>query len=129
MIDKKWRCYISDFGISRLKNTTQYNTLNLTGTPAYMAPEVIRDNRISEKADVYSFGVILVEFYTGQAPYSDLNFPFQQVMYSVVNDGLRPTLPENAPISYSILVEECLTDEPSRRPDFGEIKTRLRRYL
>ena len=53
LIDKKWRCKIADFGISKLKSATQYKTQTLVGTPAYLAPEVIQNNLITEKADVY----------------------------------------------------------------------------
>ena len=39
------------------------------GTPNYMAPEVITNGEISEKADVYSFGMIAYEIVTGKEPF------------------------------------------------------------
>ena len=43
------------------------------GTPHWMAPEVLRSEHIDEKADVYSFGVILWEILTGKIPWEDMN--------------------------------------------------------
>lgn len=43
--------------------------------------------------DVYSFGVMLNELFSGQKPYSDRSFATQfQLMYKVMSEGVRPTL-------------------------------------
>lgn len=42
------------------------------GTPEWMAPEVLRNERSDEKCDVYSFGVILYELVTGLEPWPNL---------------------------------------------------------
>eukprot|EP01119_Soliformovum_irregulare_P021472 TRINITY_DN7153_c0_g1_i2.p1 TRINITY_DN7153_c0_g1~~TRINITY_DN7153_c0_g1_i2.p1 ORF type:complete len:1103 (-),score=306.90 TRINITY_DN7153_c0_g1_i2:47-3286(-) len=87
LIDKKWRCKVADFGVSRIKPfLTQ--TMTTVGTPAYMAPEVILKNEYSEKVDVYSFGIVLNEIDTGQPPYGDSTLFPQQVMYAVAHEGI-----------------------------------------
>jgi serine/threonine protein kinase len=48
------RCKICDFGLARTKEVTK--TMTTIGTPAYTAPEVLGNERYSEKADVFSFG-------------------------------------------------------------------------
>ena len=101
--------------------------MTLVGTPAYMAPEVITSNKYSEKADVYSFGILLCELYTGEPPYLDSNLFPEQVMYAVVHSGLRPTLPDECPSALAVLVRDCLNADPSKRPNFAEIKQRLKR--
>jgi serine/threonine protein kinase len=55
--------------------------MTLVGTPAYMAPEVINQNRYSEKADVYSFGIVLGELWNGEVPYSDIDLFPEQVRF------------------------------------------------
>jgi receptor-interacting serine/threonine-protein kinase 3 len=58
LIDKKWHCKIADFGISKV-NVPTLQTQSLVGTPAYMAPEILREPSYipNPKADVYSFGM------------------------------------------------------------------------
>jgi len=46
---------VSDFGLSREKSVD--DTMSVTGTPLWLPPEMIRAERYSEKADIYSFGI------------------------------------------------------------------------
>jgi serine/threonine protein kinase len=92
-----------------------------------MAPEVISRNEISEKADIYSFGVVLTEMVTSLSPYSDTTLFPQQIMYAVVNEGLRPSVGSDCPPAMDVLIKDCLNSEPLLRPDFREIKERLKR--
>ncbi len=126
LIDKQFHCKVADFGVSRLKPTTEL-TMTVVGTPAYMAPEVISKNKYTESADVYSFGVVLVELLSGKTPYHDMTLFPQQVMYAVVQEGLRPSIPKDCPPALEILIKECLDQEPAKRPPFPEIKARLKR--
>eukprot|EP00011_Vannellida_sp_DIVA3-517-6-12_P008912 CAMPEP_0114613882 /NCGR_PEP_ID=MMETSP0168-20121206/5364_1 /TAXON_ID=95228 ORGANISM="Vannella sp., Strain DIVA3 517/6/12" /NCGR_SAMPLE_ID=MMETSP0168 /ASSEMBLY_ACC=CAM_ASM_000044 /LENGTH=61 /DNA_ID=CAMNT_0001824907 /DNA_START=9 /DNA_END=190 /DNA_ORIENTATION=- len=57
------------------------------GTPVYMAPEMLNNERYNETADVYSFGVVVAEVYSGKAPYSDLTLNDAQLLYKIYHDG------------------------------------------
>merc|ERR1712137_1076829 len=59
LINQTWKCKVADFGISTVIPTIT-RTMTCIGTPVYMAPEVLSKNKYSEKADVYSFGIVLV---------------------------------------------------------------------
>ena len=50
-----WGAKVSDFGLSREKSVDE--TMSVTGTPLWLPPEMIRGERYTEKADVYSFGI------------------------------------------------------------------------
>eukprot|EP01117_Protostelium_nocturnum_P009990 TRINITY_DN3560_c0_g1_i1.p1 TRINITY_DN3560_c0_g1~~TRINITY_DN3560_c0_g1_i1.p1 ORF type:complete len:912 (-),score=324.37 TRINITY_DN3560_c0_g1_i1:23-2758(-) len=126
LIDRRWRCKVSEFGIARIKPSNSA-TMSLVGTPSYMAPEVISHNRYSEKADVYSYGVFLCELYTQQPPYSDVNLYPEQIMQAVAHEGLRPTIPEDCPSALTVLIKDCLHADPQKRPPFSEVKQRLKR--
>jgi len=70
MLDKKGRVYVMDFGIARsayLPGMTQ--TGALIGTPEYMSPEQARGEKLSERSDLFSLGVIFYELLTGKSPY------------------------------------------------------------
>ncbi|CAH9139416.1 unnamed protein product [Cuscuta epithymum] len=68
---------LGDFGLARLANDesgTLSRRSHLAGTYGYMAPEYACTSRITEKVDVFSFGVILLEIITGKKPV-DSSFP------------------------------------------------------
>ncbi|KAL8157592.1 cysteine-rich receptor-like protein kinase 43 [Apium graveolens] len=67
LLDDKWRAKIADFGMARLypEDKTHVNT-RVAGTTGYMAPEYVMNGNLSIKADVYSFGVLLLEIISGQ---------------------------------------------------------------
>lgn len=62
LMDEQWRAKISDFGIAKLLNHEQTRTYTgLRGTKGYLAPEWYRRQPVTVKADVYSFGIVLLE--------------------------------------------------------------------
>lgn len=127
LVNNKWVCKVADFGISTVKSHTR--TMTCIGTPVYMAPEVISKSKYSEKADVYSFGIFLVELYTGRYPYSEdayKSWNNAQLMFRIIQDGIRPDVSE-LPGTLQQLVLDCLSSDPRLRPTFPEIVVRLRR--
>ncbi len=64
---------VMDFGIARLRDTGTDSRLTrsrtIMGTPAYMAPEQIEGGDISERTDIYAFGIVLYEMLSGVAPF------------------------------------------------------------
>jgi len=130
LVDKDFSCKISDFGISTIKPKMEC-TMTSVGTPAYMAPEVINKNRYTEKADIYSFGILLIELYTGSPPYSDDNKAYSpaQLMYLVVHDGLRPVVPDSCPKALQHLIHKCLHGDFKKRPSFIQVSQTLSKIL
>ena len=61
---------ILDFGLARVLDTSQNLTAGLAvGTPAYMAPEQVRGDKLDHRADLYACGVLLFELLTGKKPF------------------------------------------------------------
>jgi serine/threonine protein kinase len=64
------RAILTDFGIARLIGDAALTQLGqMVGTPAYMAPEVVRGEDADGRADVYALGVVLFEMLTGRTPF------------------------------------------------------------
>jgi len=93
------------------------------GTPAWTAPEVLRNERYTETADVFSFGVVLWELVTREEPHHGVP-PFQ-IVFAVGTQGIRPIIPSSCPVEVGSLIEECWAESPDERPDFSEIMKRL----
>ncbi|CAL4989476.1 unnamed protein product [Urochloa decumbens] len=112
---------VADFGLARFQDPQGAMTAE-TGTYRWMAPEVINHQPYDNKADVYSFGIVLSELMTSKIPYTGMT-PIQAAVG--VKQGLRPKLPENAHPRLLNLVQRCWEALPSDRPTFTDIVTEL----
>jgi serine/threonine protein kinase len=84
------RCFASNHSDRYVATVT-----NTAGTPAYQAPEMLRDEPITEKVDVYSFAVLMWEIYTGKLPWSDKSCA--QMVHTVAITHSRPPIPAECP--------------------------------
>jgi len=112
---------VADFGLARFQDEGGAMTAE-TGTYRWMAPEVINHLPYDNKADVYSFAIVLSELMTSKIPYTTMS-PLQAAVG--VRQGLRPQLPENAHPKLLILMQRCWEALPSNRPSFADIITEL----
>jgi len=122
LVDENFKVKISDFGLSKVMDPHQ-KTMTSCGTAAWAAPEILKNATYTEKADIYSYGICLWEFFTRKDPYEGM--PVFQIIFAVGSEGLRPTIPENCPPEYSLLMEECWQTDPTTRPTFEQILHRL----
>src|SRR3989344_3156664 len=87
LVDENWNVKVADFGFARIKEDV---TMTRCSTPCWTAPEVIRGEKYDERADVFSFGVIMWEVLTRKQPYAGRNF--MSVSLDVL-EGRRPQIP------------------------------------
>ncbi|KAG9414799.1 hypothetical protein AC1031_008214 [Aphanomyces cochlioides] len=118
-------CKVSDFGLSRRYKKDLDALTTVVGTPFWLAPEVIRNEKYDVSADVYSFGIVLTELETRQTPYHDIDLTGLKVMMRVAKDGLRPSLPPTCLPQRRRLIQDCLQDQPGDRPTFLQVLHRL----
>ncbi|KAL3934155.1 MAG: hypothetical protein SGBAC_010067 [Bacillariaceae sp.] len=119
LMDGGFRAKIADFG---LKDE------GCSGTPYWMAPELLRGEAMNSTAtDVYSFGVLLFELYARKDPYEGEDPA--KVLHHVVDRKVqkRPPKQSNMPPPIQSLMADCLKDVAEHRPEFDEIDVRLKR--
>ncbi|GLI59181.1 hypothetical protein VaNZ11_001013 [Volvox africanus] len=100
------------------------------GTVTHMAPELLQGCTLDPSLDIYSFGILMWEVYTGRAPYgtyADDNFA--AVPQKVIQEGLRPKFPLQTPSHFKTLAMACWSSDASRRPSASELVTRLQALL
>jgi CRP-like cAMP-binding protein len=87
---------VSDFG-SALTLAGEQTQVNGIGSPAYMSPEQIRDEPLTQQTDIYSLGVVMYQLLTGKLPFQGSSHA--SLLYQIVNidplppSDLRPGLP------------------------------------
>ena len=116
MLDQRGRVFVMDFGIARsahLPGMTQ--TGALVGTPEYMSPEQARGEKLDERSDIFSLGVIFYEILTGKSPYpsdAPLATLWKRMQERVTPPSqLEPTMPSEL----NDIVLKALEIEPENR--------------
>ncbi|GAY42605.1 hypothetical protein CUMW_068210 [Citrus unshiu] len=144
LLDNNMVAHLSDFGIAKLltredQSMTQTQTLATIG---YMAPEYGREGRISTNGDVYSFGIMLIETFSGKKPTDEI-FNGEMTLKHWVNDWLPISIMEVVDanllsredihfvakeqcMSFVFnLAMECTVESPEQRINAKEIVRRL----
>jgi mitogen-activated protein kinase kinase kinase 9 len=117
LLDKNMTVKIADFGWARLRDI---HMTKQRGTFQWMAPEVIKKNSYTEKADIFSFGIILWELWVQEPPYKNIDrFEVAKSVATIKN--YRPPLVDVIPESIKALISACWDYNPDNRPTFEMI--------
>src|SRR5262249_12838048 len=94
----------------------------IIGTPAYMSPEQARGRSVDRRADIWAFGVVVLEMLTGSRVFKGGDV--SEVLAAVLKDNPPfGALPPSTPPRLRRLIERCLTREPRMRlRDIGEAR-------
>jgi eukaryotic-like serine/threonine-protein kinase len=117
LIDRDGMAYIADFGISRslAEGGTMTETGAILGTVDYMSPEQARGETPDHRGDIFSFGVILYEMFTGGLPFRASN-ALSIMMKRLHEDApsMRQARPE-LPAWLSAIVARAMQRDPNDR--------------
>ncbi|CAB9513725.1 activated protein kinase catalytic subunit alpha-1 [Seminavis robusta] len=111
LVDNKFRAKVTDFGLSAKKSN------NASGTPYWMAPELLRgDSTNTAKSDIYAFGILIYEIFSRKDPYEGENHieVLRKICDPFVNK--RPPIPDGCSFKMAELMTECLSLNPAARP-------------
>ena len=122
---------LADFGIARLRDpqasTAVTRAGTLMGTAEYMAPEQIEGGEVSEKTDIYAFGIVLYEMLSGQVPFKgETRTAVLMKHLKEIPDPLRKLRVE-VPHSVEHLITQALQKKPEDRPGSMEEITEVLR--
>ncbi|XP_071717008.1 cysteine-rich receptor-like protein kinase 2 [Rutidosis leptorrhynchoides] len=148
LLDFRFRAKIADFGLARsLQDDKTHISTAIAGTLGYMAPEYLAHGHLTEKADVYSFGILLLEVVTGiennrkniTTDYTDsLVFTvWKHFKQGTVEEIFDPNLkmhisPNNKFKKEAIRAVHvgllCIQEAPSLRPCMSRVRKMLTKY-
>ncbi|MHA4779117.1 serine/threonine-protein kinase [Streptomyces sp. MSC1_001] len=113
LLDETGAPHLTDFGISRLLDTTtQTATGVLVGTASYMAPEQVRGRGAGPAADIYSLGLVLLESLKGELEYGGA--PLEA---AIARLHRPPVIPQDLPGDLVELLQAMTDPDERSRPD------------
>ncbi|RIB05851.1 kinase-like domain-containing protein, partial [Gigaspora rosea] len=125
--ENMYMSYITDIGFGRPVSRDSSSD-EIYGILPYIDPNVLcrRGNSYTEKSDIYSFGVIMSEIFTGYPPY--YNIPHDDTLATFICLGLRPRIRCQVPQLLLDLMSKCLDAEPQNRPTAYKIVNTLNQF-
>jgi serine/threonine-protein kinase len=108
------RLKVGDFGIARMESSNLTQAGSVLGTPAYMSPEQFMGQTVDGRSDLFSAGVILYQFLTGEKPFTG---QLTTIMHKVLKeDPIAPSeLNVQVPAGFDSLIRKALAKRPDER--------------
>jgi serine/threonine protein kinase len=107
------------------RQTSSYEKSKIYGVLPYIAPEVLRGQKYTQSADIYAFGFIIYEVFTGHPPYHDV--PHDLKLAQNICKGHRPEITSsNIPHRIMKLITSCWDSRPEDRPTAQELHNTIR---
>nr|GEV99258.1 MDIS1-interacting receptor like kinase 2-like [Tanacetum cinerariifolium] len=133
LLNSEMKGFVADFGAARLLDPDSSNQTVFAGTVGYIAPELAYSMIMSEKCDVFSFGVVALEIIGGKHPgelLSSLNYSTSHgtMLENILDKRLSyPTdrLIENEIIRVGHVALSCVLTDPKARPTMREVSREL----
>jgi len=126
LLTNEFHAKISDFGTAKViggaNSFILTQSVQLVGTPFYMAPETANNLSYSTASDMYALGIIIYEIFEQKIPYSDYDFSNQNpisILNNILQRNLRPKFNANINISLKDLIEKLWDQDIEKRPSLA----------
>jgi serine/threonine-protein kinase len=106
---------LADFGVARIESSELTRTGQSVGSPSYVAPEMLLDQPVDGRADLFSLGVILYEVLTGEKPFKGENLAslYRQILSET--PALPSTRNDAIPREWDTIISRLLEKKPEDR--------------
>jgi len=121
LTDEHFYVKVIDFGVSRV--STDNVLMTVIGTPVWMAPEVLKHEKYSEKADIYSIGLLIWSLFVGKIP--NIGIDQLQFVVEITIENFREPIPDNIDPKIIKIIESAWDKDPELRPTLPDIIDRL----
>jgi Protein kinase domain len=112
LIDEHGRVRLADFGLAGVDHQSE----GLSGTPAYMAPELFDRKPATVQSDIYALGLVLYEMFSGKPAFSGTTVrELARLHHEFTPPPLTELVPEVDPMADRIILR-CLAKDPAQRP-------------
>ncbi|MBP9726570.1 MAG: protein kinase [Gammaproteobacteria bacterium] len=118
LIDEHMHAKIADFGLAKIRHSTETLTVGPMGTPCWMAPELFDEGACDKTTDIYATGVIFWEIATRKKPYEGKTLA--QLIKDLTN-GKREKIPAETPQQFAALITRCWAQRAEDRPTIENI--------
>ena len=103
---------VGDFGIARIESSNLTQAGSVLGTPAYMSPEQFMGQRVDGRSDLFSAGVILYQFLTGEKPFAG---QLTTIMHKVLKED--PIAPSELNVQVPSVFDGVIRRAMAKRPE------------
>ncbi|KAJ9554431.1 hypothetical protein OSB04_018476 [Centaurea solstitialis] len=145
LLDENWRAKISDFGLSKIGPANMPFTVLISkpcGTIGYVDPEYVKTGVLSQRSDVFSFGVVLFEVLCGRLAHGVQYQHESQLLYKlvknhyekgklevIIDDNLQKQINSSSMSSFSTIAYKCLMKRREDRPTMRQVVEQLQKAL
>ncbi|PSS34811.1 Receptor-like protein kinase [Actinidia chinensis var. chinensis] len=136
LLNENWVAKVLDFGLSKgtASHLTSHVSTDVKGTWGYLDPDYFFTHRLTQKSDVFAFGVVLLEVLCGRPPV-DTNLKEEQIslirwaqqcikkgkLYKIIDPSLRTQITPRSLKYFVELAGSCLHQHPKARPSMARV--------
>ncbi|CAN1301895.1 Probable LRR receptor-like serine/threonine-protein kinase At5g48740, partial [Linum perenne] len=140
LLDKDMNARVCDFGLSKqlVQSDASHVTTIVKGTAGYLDPEYYSTQQLTEKSDIYSFGVVLLELICGREPLRHTGTPdsFNLVLWAkpylqagtleIVDEKVKESFDVESMRKAAMVAVRCVDRDATERPNIGQVLAELK---